>query len=57
MASARLRLHHDGAQKGENRYTGAVGVAMSILTKLGITGPVPLVFNAPALSNQAQQGF
>jgi hypothetical protein len=30
---------------------------VSVLTELGIAGPVPLVFNAPALPDQAQQGF
>ena len=30
---------------------------MGVLTELDITGPMPLVLNAPALANQSQQGF
>ena len=32
------------------------GVAVGVLTELGVSGPVPLVFNAPALADQPQQG-
>ncbi len=32
-----------------------MGVAVGVLTELRIAGPVPLVLNAPALSNQSQQ--
>jgi len=34
-----------------------VRVAVGVLTELGVAGPVPLIFNAPALPDQAQQGF
>ena len=57
MASGRLRLHHHCAQEGEHRRPDPVGVAMSVLTQLGIAGPVPLVLNAPALPDQAQKGL
>ena len=58
MASGRLRLHHDGSQEGERRRSGPVGVAMGVLTQLGVAGPMPpSVLNAPALPDQAQQGF
>jgi len=30
---------------------------VGVLTKLGVTGPVPLFFNAPPLPDQAQQGL
>ena len=30
---------------------------MSVLTKLGVAGPVPLIFIAPALPDQKRQGF
>ena len=30
---------------------------MSVLTQLGVAGPVPLVLNAPSLPDQAQQGL
>jgi hypothetical protein len=30
---------------------------MGFLTELGVTGPMPLVFNAPALADQTQQSF
>ena len=29
---------------------------MGVLTELGVAGPVPLVFDAPALADQTQQG-
>ena len=32
-----------------------MGVAVGVLTELGVTGPVPLVLNAPALPDQSQQ--
>ena len=57
MASGRLRLHHDGAQEGEHRGSDPVGIAMSVLTQLGVAGPVPLVLHAPSLPDQAQQGL
>lgn len=38
--------------EAEHGSTGARGVAMSVLTKLGVAGPVPFVFNTPALANQ-----
>ena len=57
MASGRLRLHHDGAQESEHWSTDAVGVAMGVLSQLGVAGPVPLVFNALALPHESQQDF
>jgi hypothetical protein len=57
VAAALQQVHHDGPQEGENRGPDPVGVAMSVLTQLGIGGPVPLVLNAPSLPDQAQQGL
>ncbi len=57
MASGRLRLHHDGAQEGKDQRPDPVGVAMDVLTQLGVAGPVPFVLIAPALPDQAQQGL
>jgi hypothetical protein len=34
-----------------------MGVAVGVLTELGVAGPVPFVFNAPALPDHAQQAF
>ena len=51
------QVHHHRSQEGEHGGTGAMGVAMGILTELHIAHPVPLVFNAPALPDQSQQGF
>ena len=34
-----------------------MGVAVSILTKLGVARPVPLVFDRPALPHQTEQCF
>ena len=47
------QVHHDGSQERKHRGTDAMGVAMGVLTELGIAGPVPLVLNAPALPDQA----
>jgi hypothetical protein len=57
MASGRLRLHHDAPQEGEHGGPDPVGVAMGVLTQLGVTSPVPFVLHAPALPDQAQQGL
>ena len=57
MASGRLRLHHHRPPERKYRGAIAIGVAVGILAKLDIAGPVPLVFNAPALPNQKQQCF
>lgn len=57
VAAEPEQIHCDGAQQGEHRCAGAVGVAVSVLAELGIAGPMPLVFNAPALPDQSQQGF
>jgi hypothetical protein len=40
---------------GSHRGTGAIGVAVGVLTELRIPCPVPLVLNAPALPDQLQQ--
>jgi hypothetical protein len=40
---------------GSHRGTGAIGVAVGVLTELRIPCPVPLVLNAPALPDQSQQ--
>ena len=34
-----------------------MGVVVSVLTELGVAGPVPLVFNGPALPHKPQQSF
>jgi hypothetical protein len=56
VTAAAQQVHRDAAQEGEHWSTRAVGVAMGVLTELGVTGPVPLVFNAPVLLDQSQQG-
>jgi hypothetical protein len=55
VATAPEQVHHDGVQEGEHWGPDPVGVAMSVLTQLGVAGPVPLVLNAPSLPDQAQQ--
>ena len=57
IASGRLRLHHHRPQECKDRGAIAIGVAVGILAKLDVAGPVPLVPNAQALPNQKQQGF
>jgi hypothetical protein len=57
VARAPQQVHDDRSQEGEHRGTDSVGIAMRVLTELGIAGPVPFVLNAPALPHQSQQGF
>ena len=52
LAAARQRVHHHGAQEREQRRTVAIGVAVGVLTELGVLGSVPLVLHAPALAGQ-----
>lgn len=56
MAAWVQQVHHHGAQEGEELHACALGVAISILTQLGVAGPVPLVVDAPAVRDQEQQG-
>jgi len=46
-------VHHHRAQEGEQRRSDPVGLAVSVLTQLHVTYPVPLVLNAPALTHQS----
>jgi hypothetical protein len=57
MASGRLRLHQHRSQEGEHADTGPIGVAVCVPTELRIAHPVPLVLNAPSLTDQTQQGI
>ena len=44
-------------QQSQHLNTVALGVAVSVLTQLGVAGPVPLVFDCPALAHKSQQRF
>ena len=57
VAPAAQQVHHHGSQEGEQGDTGAIGVAVGVLTELRIAHPVPLVLNAPVLTDQSQQAF
>lgn len=57
MASGRLRLHPDRAQHRQERHTLPIRVVVGVFTELDIPLPVPFILNAPALPDQAQQGF
>ena len=57
VAAPAQQIHHHGPQEREHRCAGSVGVAVGILAELGVAGPVPFVFDPPALANPAQQGF
>lgn len=50
-APPQLLIHRP--QEGEQRSTDPVCVAMSIFSQLDVVGPLLLVFNAPALSDEA----
>ena len=56
VAVTAQQIHDSRPQEREHRCIGAIGVAVGVLSKLGVTGPVPFVFDAPALADQTQQG-
>ena len=39
VAATPQQVHHDGSQEGEHRRSGPVGVAMGVLTQLGVAAP------------------
>ncbi len=57
VATAAQQVHDHRSQEGKHGGTDAIGVAVGVLTKLRVAGPMPLVLNAPAVANQSQQGF
>ena len=56
-AIAAQQVQGQRSQQGQHLNTIALGVAVGVLTELGISRPVPLVFNRPALPHQPEQGF
>jgi len=54
---AAQQVESQGPQQSQHLNTVALGVAVSVLTELGVAGPVPLVFDCPALPHQSQHCF
>jgi len=57
VAAEPEQIHRDGTQQGKHDCADAVDVTVSVLAELGTAGPMPLIFNAPSLPDQAQQGL
>jgi len=57
MASGRLRLHGEAAERGQHLHAVHLAVAVSVFLELGIAGPVPGVLNRPPVSHVLQEGF
>ena len=49
VAVTAQQIHDSRPQEREHRCIGAIGVAVGVLSKLGVTGPVPFVFVAARL--------
>lgn len=56
-AVAAQQIQSQGAQQRQHLHSIALSVAMGVLALLGVSGPVPLVFDRPALAHQLQYGF
>jgi hypothetical protein len=57
MASGRVRLHRQAAERGQDLHTAALAIAMGVLLELGVAGPVPGVLNIPAFCYMPQWRF
>jgi hypothetical protein len=57
VAAVPQQIHHNRPQECEHWGADLVGVAMGVLTQLGVAGLVYIVFNAPKLPDPAQQRF
>jgi hypothetical protein len=55
MASGRLRLHGQAAERCQDPHAVALAVAMRVLPELGVAGPVPGVLDGPAVAHVLQQ--
>ena len=54
-SAAAQQIEGQRSEQGQHLHTISVAVVVSILTELGVARPVPLVFDGPALTHQAQQ--
>lgn len=50
-------IHGQAAERGHDPRAVALAVAMSVLAQLGVSGPVPGVFDRPAVADVLQQGL
>jgi len=57
IVAAAQQVHHQGPQGRDHADTAPIGVAVGVITELRIAHPVPLILNAPSLTDQSQQGF
>jgi hypothetical protein len=51
------QVESQGPQQSQHLNTVALGLAVSVLTELGVAGPLLLVFDCPALPHQPQHRF
>jgi hypothetical protein len=54
---AAQQIESQRSEQGQHLHAISVAVVVSVLTELGVARPVPLVFDGPALTHQAQQCF
>ena len=54
---AAQQVQSQGAQQGKDLNAVALALVVSVLTELGVAGPVPLVFHGPALAHEPEQCF
>ena len=54
---AAQQIEGQRSEQGQHLNTVALAVAVGVLIELGVARPVPLVFDCPALTHQAQQCF
>ena len=48
-------IHGQAAERGHDPHAVALSEAMSVLSQLGVSGPVPGVLNRPAVADVLQQ--
>ena len=51
MASGRLRLHRQAAQRGQDPHAIGLPIAMRIFLELRVAGPVPGILNGPSVAH------
>jgi len=50
-------VHGQASERGHDLYAVALAVAVGVLPELGVAGPVPGVFDRPAVADVLQQGL
>jgi len=50
-------IHRQAAERGQNPDAVALAVAMRVFPELGVTGPVPGIFDGPPIAHVLQQSL